>query len=281
MTVQQYVARFVELSRFTSHMVPDELKKARMFERGLMQGIRTQVVALLTQSFSVLSDRAMAVETSAMHSFMSWGFIKLFRVETQLLVAELAVITPTGSMVVCNKVIRDQPVEIQGERLPTSLIVFDMHGFDIILGMNWYHQLKVKSKDVLKIAFRARYGHYEFLVMPFGLTNAPAAFVDLMNRVFYEYLDQFMVVFIDDIMIYSRSPIEHESYLRLVLQEKIKAAQMKDAELMEIVEKIRSEQQPDFNVSADGVLRFHARLCVPNDAEIKKTILEEEFLAYY
>ena len=81
-----------------------------------------------------------------------------------------------------------------------------------------YHQLKIKTGDVSKIVFRTRYGHYEFLVMSFGLTNALAAFMDLMNRMFKPYLDQFVVVFIDDMLIYSKRPREHEEHLRTVLQ---------------------------------------------------------------
>ena len=81
-----------------------------------------------------------------------------------------------------------------------------------------YYQLRVKEVDVPKIAFRTRYGHYEFLVMPFGLTNAPAAFMDLMNRVFRPYLDHFVVVFIDDILVYSKDAQEHEHHLKIVLQ---------------------------------------------------------------
>ena len=81
-----------------------------------------------------------------------------------------------------------------------------------------YHQLKVQKSDVPKTAFKTRYGHYEFLVMPFGLTNAPTAFMDLMNRVFQTNLDRFVIVFIDDILVYSGSSEEHSEYLRIVLQ---------------------------------------------------------------
>ena len=83
---------------------------------------------------------------------------------------------------------------------------------------NGYHQLRVRETDIPKTAFRTRFRHFEFRVMPFGLMDAPAAFMDLMHRVFQPYLDQFFIVFVDEILIYSKSEWEHEYHLRIVLQ---------------------------------------------------------------
>ena len=99
--------------------------------------------------------------------------------------------------------------------------------FDQLQGASWfskidlrfgYHQMHVREEDIEKTAFRTRYGHFEFVVMPFGLTNAPAAFMDLMNRVCSLMLDRSVIVFIDDILVYSKSKEEHQQHLREILE---------------------------------------------------------------
>jgi hypothetical protein len=81
-----------------------------------------------------------------------------------------------------------------------------------------YHQMRIRPSDIPKTAFSTRYGLYEFTVMSFGLTNAPSYFKNLMTKVFMEYLDKFVEVFIDDILIYSKNASDHEKHLRMVLQ---------------------------------------------------------------
>ncbi|GKB95384.1 putative reverse transcriptase domain-containing protein, partial [Tanacetum coccineum] len=85
---------------------------------------------------------------------------------------------------------------------------------DLRLG---YHQLRIREEDIPITSFRSRYGHFEFQLMPFGLTNAPAVFMDLMNRVCKPYLEKIVIVFIDDILIYSKSEEDHEEHLKIIL----------------------------------------------------------------
>jgi hypothetical protein len=81
-----------------------------------------------------------------------------------------------------------------------------------------YHQVRIKDEDISKTAFRTRYGHYEFTVVPFGLSNVPIVFMCLINGVFKDYLDEFIIIFLNDILVYSKSEEEHEQHLRMVLQ---------------------------------------------------------------
>jgi hypothetical protein len=113
--------------------------------------------------------------------------------------------------------------------LPRIEDLFDqMKGVSVFSKIDFrlgYHQLKIRESDIPKTAFRTRYGLYEYTVMSFGLTNAPTYFMYLMNKVFMEYLDNFVVVFIDDILIFSKMEEEHEKHLRMVL-EKLRSNQL-------------------------------------------------------
>jgi hypothetical protein len=106
--------------------------------------------------------------------------------------------------------------------LPRIDILFDQLAgakvFSKIYLRSGYHQIKIRPSDIPKMAFSTRYGLYEYLVMSFGLTNAPAYFMYLMNSVFMQELDKFVVVFIDDILIYSKNSEDHAKHLHVILQ---------------------------------------------------------------
>ena len=128
-----------------------------------------------------------------------------------------------GSMRMCIDYRELNKVTIKNKYpLPRIDDLFDqLRGITVFLKIDLrsdYYQLKVHESDIPKTTFRTRYRYYEFLVMSFGLTNAPAAFMDLINRVFEEYLDKFVIVFIDNMLVYSRTIEEHELHLKLVLE---------------------------------------------------------------
>nr|GEX67727.1 putative reverse transcriptase domain-containing protein [Tanacetum cinerariifolium] len=114
--------------------------------------------------------------------------------------------------IICNEKVIHIPID--GE----TLIIRGSSVYSKIDLRSGYHQLRVTDEDIPKTAFRMRYGHYEFQVMPFGLTNAPDVFMDLMNRVCKPYSNKFMIVFIDDILVYSRNKEEHADHLRIILE---------------------------------------------------------------
>ncbi|GKB40776.1 putative reverse transcriptase domain-containing protein [Tanacetum coccineum] len=142
------------------------------------------------------------------------------------------------------------------DRYPITMALDDL--FDQLQGSSvyskidlrsGYHQLRIREEDIPITVFRTRYGHYEFQVMPFGLTNAPAVFMDLMNRVCKPYLDKFVIVFIDDILIYSRNKEEHGEHLKTILNllrsEKLKEYNMRQRRWIELLS--------DY----DCVIRYH------------------------
>ncbi|GKB90815.1 putative reverse transcriptase domain-containing protein, partial [Tanacetum coccineum] len=133
-----------------------------------------------------------------------------------------------------------------------------------------YYQLRAHEDDIPKTAFRTRYGHFEFIVMPFGLTNAPVVFMDLMNRVCRPYLDKFVIVFIDDILIYSKTWEEHEVHLGLVL-EFLKKEKLLNPSKIDAVKNWEAPRTP-FEVRSFLGLAGYYRQFIENFSKIAKPL---------
>jgi hypothetical protein len=134
---------------------------------------------------------------------------------------------------------------------------------DLRLG---YHQIKIRPCDIPKTAFSTRYGLYEYLVMSFGLTNAPSYFMYLMNSVFMTELDKFIVLFIDDILVYSKDEEEHAEHLRIVLQ-RLRESKPSNRGCLKMIQ--------------NGTIWFGQRLVVPEDPTLRKKILDEAHLSKF
>nr|GEU32311.1 putative reverse transcriptase domain-containing protein [Tanacetum cinerariifolium] len=161
------------------------------------------------------------LRTYAERSFISIVFSTLLNIAPTALDNHYDVELAVGKIIRVNTILRGCILDFLNHSFNIDLMPVLLGSFDVIIGMDWlreYYALRVREEDIPKTAFKPHYGHYEFQMMPFGLTNAPAVFMDLMNQVRKPYLDKFVIVFIDDILIYSKNKEEHEEHLKLILE---------------------------------------------------------------
>src|ERR1043165_9153975 len=217
---QAVIANFLVVCDF-SEVFPDEIPSAPPereveFSMDLVPGTRPISMAPYRMSASELAELKSQLEDFLEKKFVRpsvspWG------------APVLLVKKKDGSMRLCIDYRQLNKVTIKN-RYPLPRIddlmdrLVGARMFSKIDLRSGYHQIRVKEEDVQKTAFRTRYGHYEYSVMPFGVTNAPGVFMEYMNRIFHPYLDKFVVVFIDDNLIYSKSDEEHAEHLRVVLE---------------------------------------------------------------
>nr|GEV91573.1 putative reverse transcriptase domain-containing protein [Tanacetum cinerariifolium] len=159
-------------------------------------------------------------DSGANKSFMDIRFSHLIDIKPVKLNSSYEVELADGKVVSTNSVLWGRTLNLLDHLFDIDLMPIDLGTFDVIVGMDWLVECDalIIEEDIPITAFWTRYGHFKFQVMPFGLTNAPAAFMDLMNRVCKPYLDKFVIVFIDDILIYSKNKEDHEEHLKTILE---------------------------------------------------------------
>ncbi|WVZ84411.1 hypothetical protein U9M48_031448 [Paspalum notatum var. saurae] len=242
MSVTEYRDKFLQLARYATAEVAEDREKQEYFLEGLNDELQYQLMNHTFPSFHQLVDRALFTERKRQEieerkrkvapkeqelikenidELLGKGFIRPSSSPWAFPV--LFVDKKDGSRRMCVDYRALNDVTIKNKYpLPRIDDLFDqLQGacvFSKIDLRSGYHQMKIRPSDIPKTAFITRFGLYEYTVMSFGLTNAPAYFMNLMNKVFMEYLDKFVVVFIDDILIYSKTEEEHEEHLRLVLR---------------------------------------------------------------
>nr|XP_033514566.1 uncharacterized protein LOC117279184 [Nicotiana tomentosiformis] len=255
-SVQEYYIKFISLAKHALHMVKTEKAKIRRFVGGLAYHIKDTTLAAaargshnqakhgagrdadrVTQGgrqprlFATL-DRQSAeayaeVITGSTFSYVTPYFAINLELEPEQLSEPFLVSTPVGESVEATRVYRGCIVSVQGRSTEANLIELEMVDFDVIMGMDWLSSCYAMLDYCAKIV-RFQFPNEEVLegkgssaslvVKSFGLTNAPAAFMDLMNKDFNPFLDTFIIVFIDDILVYSKSKEDHAEHLRIALQ---------------------------------------------------------------
>ncbi|GKA64532.1 putative reverse transcriptase domain-containing protein [Tanacetum coccineum] len=202
--LKTHVRKFQELATLCPTMMPDSKKMIEVFIGALPQSIEKNVTTSKPQTLEgatlTLLNQPFKIDLMS---------IKLGSFDVVIVMDWLS---KYHARIICDEKVIHIPINGQTLIIRGSSVYSK---FDLRSG---YHQLRVRDEDIPKTAFRTRYGHYEFQVMPFSLTNVPAVFIDLMNRVCNPYLDKFAIVFIDDILIYSRNKEEHANHLRIILE---------------------------------------------------------------